>query len=199
MIDLDNQVVIVHPPKTGGMAVQQALGFKMPMCIGDQEIYRHETLRALRRKIPACRDFPTCILVRNPYDRLESWFYFIRIPGTNLPTMNKLREEVIAADSFESYVLSADWNEIFQRPTSMVGQQLKPMFMYLEVDTQGITPIHLERQNEEMSAFLGRDITIKPFNQNPHPPAVWTQKMRDSVYEAFAVDFYQYGYERSGK
>jgi len=196
VIDFDNQVVIVHPPKTGGMAVQHTLGLKMPMPLAGRMIYRHETLRSLRRKLPECRDFPTCILVRNPYDRLESWFYFVRISGTNLPTMNQLREEAMAADSFESYILSADWNEIFQRSTSLFGLQLKPMFMYLEVDTSGVTPIHLERQDEEMSAFLGRDITVEPFNQNPHEPAVWTQAMRDSVYEAFSIDFYQYGYDR---
>lgn len=196
MIDFDRGLVIIHPPKTGGVAVQKALGLTMPHHHNGKIIYRHETLNSLREKFPECRKFRICILIRNPYDRLESWFYYARIPGINLPTMNKLRREVMAAESFEGYVLSADWDDIFTRRTTVFGLHLKPMFAYVGAEAAEVVPVRLKNRSEELGRFMGAPIRVKPANQNPHKPALWTRRMRDVVYDAFHVDFYQYEYRR---
>lgn len=194
MIDFERQVVILHPPKTGGVAVQHALGIKMPLEHEEKIVYRHETLAELRLKFPEIRKWPTAILTRHPYDRLESMFYFARLEGF-LPTTNALRKQIIAAPSLEDWIQETDFIEVFMRPTTVFGLHLKPMFWYMT--GKDVTQIPLENRQQHLRDFLGdNSVRVNRENANPHKPAKWTQEMKDIVYEAFGADFRTFGYER---
>lgn len=76
MIYHEAQLVHVHPPKTGGQAIQQALGID-PTVAWHDGVWRHDTLEAMWHKFPASREYRTAISVRDPRERLVSFYYYV--------------------------------------------------------------------------------------------------------------------------
>ena len=71
------RVLFVHVPKTGGMTIQNVLessGLEVRTHSGS----RHHTLRTILLEEPALRDYWTFGLVRNPWERMLSWWTMIQ-------------------------------------------------------------------------------------------------------------------------
>lgn len=76
MIYHDKQIVHVHPPKTGGQAIQQALGLD-PTIAWNDGVWRHDSLETMWYKHPVSREYLTAISVRDPRERLVSFYYYV--------------------------------------------------------------------------------------------------------------------------
>lgn len=76
MIYHDKQLIHVHPPKTGGQAIQQALGID-PNVAWHNGVWRHESLEGMYTQCPASREYKVAISVREPRERLVSFYYYV--------------------------------------------------------------------------------------------------------------------------
>lgn len=72
MINHEKRVAFVHAPKTGGSSVSAALGGKIGWLGKDQ----HETSGELLAACPEARAYRWLGVVRNPWDRVVSWYWY---------------------------------------------------------------------------------------------------------------------------
>jgi hypothetical protein len=80
VISEDKKIIFVHIPKTAGSSIAKslALGGGKVQFGGMNKVYdTHTTARQLKASYPNYDNFFTFAFVRNPWDRLYSWFTFL--------------------------------------------------------------------------------------------------------------------------
>ncbi len=75
IISDSHRLVFVHVQKTGGVTLTNLLKAQLPDVRSVSK--RHAPLRAILRKEPALADYWTFGFVRNPWDRMVSWWSMI--------------------------------------------------------------------------------------------------------------------------
>ena len=72
MILEDKKIAYIHIPKTGGTSIARALGAKSDRCK-----YKHATIKGVKRVVgDDFDDYFKFTFVRNPWDRIASWYMF---------------------------------------------------------------------------------------------------------------------------
>lgn len=151
--------VFVHAPKTGGTAMTLALEERAmadDILIGDTpkavrrrgrlkgaqtagRLWKHSTLRDIRGLLPdAVLDGLTPVmLVRNPWDRMVSYYHWLRAQRFDNPAVTKAQ-----ALPFGAFVLDPAIGETFRRNpyASYVAGGAAPIFLRLEHLAQDMQP-----------------------------------------------------------
>lgn len=198
MFDVRRRLIFVHIQKTGGSAINLAFG--QPQ--NPPEKHRDATeLRALYGEAAWSQSFKFSI-VRNPWDRLVSWWTMI----------DSMRAHVAAggaASGFIRYVLQNALS--FEQFIGLDGEiadadgrkrVLRPQLSYI-TDAEGRLMVdhvgRFERLGAEVAvvaALRGKPVTLRRINASQHGPyhEAYTPSMRDRVGEAFAADIAAFGY-----
>ncbi len=179
--------VFIHIPKCGGTSVERALGLA---------VLNHDT--ALQRKQylgeKRWRNRTVFSVVRNPYTRLASSFFYLHNP-----------KEKPLADLQEEYRY---WLFRWQtaRNENTIPDALNTQCWWLS-DENGQPLIdkicRIENINEDIktiAATLGREINVQRLKTNPLPidyDDLYTPATRDMVIDLYGEDFDRFGYERS--
>lgn len=166
--------VFVHAPKTGGTAMALALEKRAmadDILIGDTpkamrrrgrlkgaatagRLWKHSTLRDIRGLVPdAVLDGLTPVmLVRNPWDRMVSYYHWLRAKRFDNPAVAKAR-----ALPFDAFVRDDAIGETFRRNpyASYVAGGAAPIFLRLE---------HLDTDLPPFTDLLGFDLTLSRAN-----------------------------------
>lgn len=178
MIFLQHRCIFVHIPKCGGTSIRRALG-------DATEGLAHRT--AAQQINPETREFFNFSFVRNPWDRMVSYYAF------------KVRKGRLPADmgftTFVQYLYEQP--QIFSHLPNLV-RHIRPCTHWLnaEVDFVGRFE-HLDRDFGIVCEKLGiAPITLAVENSSSHAPYqdYYDDLTRRRIEEQFRQDIQQFGY-----
>jgi hypothetical protein len=200
MISPDRRWIFVHIQKTGGNAVRSALG------VEQNDAHKHFLARELRQVYgeAAWADCFKFAFVRNPWDRLVSWWSFIdngRDPSGASPPANNFFGYVLShARSFEEFIwrctdeiVDKDGRKhIFRNQTDYLVDESGALI----VDFIGRFEL-LQKDFDEVTARLGRRrIALSRINTSRHCAYAryYTPAMAERVGHLYARDIEAFGY-----
>lgn len=105
MISHDLRCIFVHIQKTGGSSIRQALR------VAQHEVDKHCFARELRARYGEVywRSYFKFAFVRNPWDRLVSWWHMIERNAATGRPMNGFHRFILSrASSFEEFLANCD-------------------------------------------------------------------------------------------
>ena len=194
-----HRFVFVHVQKTGGTTIDRLLLAQL----GDdvrRSPARHLPLRAIHRQFPDVRDYWSFGFVRNPWDRLVSWWSMIdewrrdvAEKGSSPRASNDTWRQVADLGGFEEFVFRG--GEISPRYS-------RPQLDYLEVEGRRADFVgRTERLAEDAAAALERfGLSAEGIGHHNTSPRrdyrdYYSPAARDRVAEVFAKDVDAFGYE----
>lgn len=193
-------VLFVHVQKTGGSSVERILLRRLPGAqrveglVGD----RHASWKAAVRSRPELAGYFTFGFVRNPWDRLFSWYRMIERRRSGPTPPNWFMSEVLThLPTFERFVLDGP-----ERYPRLRRTQLS----YLEhggrrADLIGRTE-HFARDLGDVAGRLGLGplgeiprTNVDPLRSGRPYRDAFTPQMRDHVAQVYARDIEAFGYD----
>lgn len=191
MILYDRQLVILHPPKTGGIALQKALGYPTgPEGNYQYAVWRHDTLEDVFKAVPESRGWAIYLLVRNPYSRMVSYYHFM--VQTDFRTMTPAQRYVRSFDTCERFLLEAKFHGLREHANRKRSGTIEACSYYGKVGgayLKGIIPISCERLSEVGPILF--DVEVPVYNASDHHPwqSYYTQKSAARVANFMREDF----------
>jgi hypothetical protein len=197
------RVLFVHIPKTGGRTLENVLessGFEVRRFKGS----RHHTLGTILAEEPELGDYWTFGFVRNPWDRMLSWWSMI----------NRARRRADAGDpvmvrKFENYPV---WKGVRDYPDFETFVLRGPR----EVEELALAQVDYLRAGDRRADFIGRtesieqgvdvvrkrlgldvplDVPHRNRTKHGHYEEYYTAAMRDQVAAVYRADVEEFGYE----
>ncbi len=212
IISRARRYIFVHIPKTGGTALSLALearAAKDDILIGDTpkarvrkgrlrgvktagRLWKHSTLADIAGLVNDAEvaEFFTLTLVRNPWDRLVSYYHWLRGQGFAHPAVGLAK--------------ALDFSAFLHHPHTRASLQMWPFGAYLR-DTQGVERCslfarleHLEADLAPFEAHLGFRVTPLPRANESARSRDWRGHYTDAdaalVAEVCAEDIARFGY-----
>lgn len=195
MVLKSRRIVVVHPPKTGGQALQKALtGSVAPVTYYGAR--RHDTLEQIWEKVPNISEWRSYILVRNPYARMVSlWHYQKQTPMSHT---GAARAYVRAFDSCEQFLEHAEFEALEDPELGWRDGGVLPLVRYGEIHgayQNWLIPIPMESL-EEVARYEFA-VEVAPFNVSQHLPwwRYYNERSAARVAAHYAEDFERYRYD----
>lgn len=204
--------IFVHAPKTGGTSLAlmlEAKAMKDDIMLGDTpkarkrrgkvkgietsgRLWKHAMLSDLYGLVTQAEmeDFFVFTLVRNPWDRMVSYYHWLRMQEFDHPAV-----QVAKAKSFENFVLdpmilrSMELNPFGRYVTDRDGIERGDHFVRLEHFSQD-----LELVEAQIGAKLGPPVHENASNRHGHYREHYTDETRQAVARACAEDIERFGY-----
>ncbi len=203
--------VLVHAPKTGGTALTLALEARArgdDILIGDTpkalrrrgrlkgvrtagRLWKHSTLRDIEGLLPVdvLRGLRPVMLVRNPWDRMVSYYHWLRVQGFDHPAVG-----VAKSLDFEAFLMDGDVGESLRRNpyASYVAGGRTPLFLRLECPEQDLPAFE---------ALLGFELKIPRANVSQRARdwrGYYSDAARERVAEICAEDISAFSYRFDG-
>jgi len=191
-----NKFIFVHIQKTGGDSVRGAL--RLPTFPEGKHYGAREYIKIVGED--TWRRSYTFSFVRNPWDRLVSWWYMMkRLKNGRMNTLNPFARYIIEnASTFEDF-LCCDKTIVDEIGTKCIWRN---QMDYL-VDEDGRVLVdyigRYERLKEcfgHVCQVLGRDVELPHKNKTKHDhySAYYTRSLADMVGERYAWDIENFGY-----
>jgi Sulfotransferase family len=193
------RLLFIHVPKTGGMSMRGALK-KACGDLEDVPQYRHVPLEKVLADRPHYTDYFIAGFVRNPWDRLVSWWAMIDAAEArpddhpHKEFLNRpLWQYVAQFDDFESFV-----RDIRNAPERF----RRPQLVYLttgsrEADFIGRTE-EMQRDQARLFERIGAPpVPLPHWNKSPRPASYrefYTDETAAIVDEQFRIDIEAFGY-----
>lgn len=208
IISPGRKFVFVHIPKTGGTALSLALEgramaddvligdtpkavkrrAKAKKFAGDRKLRKHSTLSALEGLI-AVEDFFVVTLVRNPWDRMVSYYHWLKDQSFDHPAVHLAR--------------SSGFSGFLNHPETVTAQTAESYAGYVTLQSGKEAPcnfVRLEHLGDDLGAFekhLGFDLDLPHANRSVRD-ADWRGYYSDDdaglVAQIYAEDISRFGY-----
>jgi hypothetical protein len=110
MFCLTRKIIFTHPPKCGGTSFEHFLGFENH---GEHAfLYKHASLidhvKAIKKTSNNPNDFIKISIIRNPWDRMVSWYFHLKQKALLAEKNNKPKNQI------QNAVLSLGFNEFIE-------------------------------------------------------------------------------------
>lgn len=190
----DHRIIFIHNHKTAGMSIEQWLRGKAPIL--DNEFCRHETAGEMIARIgwKAWNESFSFGFVRNPWDRLVSWWLMLdsnRGANQDSTMWRYMSEHVHTFDAFVKCTV------IFPFEKGMSENPTRPQIEYFRYENSLAVSFigRFEKLHEDMQSIFNCS-TLPHCNKGPEHDyrSFYTQELRDIVAERFAVDVKCFGY-----
>tara|TARA_R100001082_G_C4309554_1_gene136115 strand:+ start:105 stop:755 length:651 start_codon:yes stop_codon:yes gene_type:complete len=215
MIIDKEKLIFIHIPKNAGTSIRRYFG--------NFSTY-HETINDFKDVFPnEYNSYKKFTIVRNPYDRMVSWYFYIQkqakewvrfikggnplsVSGNNgdgiLSDIEKEMYNEIFTDSFIKWVLNPfEYSETRRQlpETSNYDIRLKNN-QYTWIDDT-VKVLKYENLNEELSNFLNRKIELPHLNSTKRKNYLkyYNKNALDIVYKRYKEDFKRFNYKKIEK
>ena len=195
--------VFVHVQKTGGSSVNKLLKAHLPAEDRRSVAKRHSPLWVILRKEPQLADYFIFGIVRDPWDRMVSWFNMIDFYRQRYRKQGRSLEEN-GNPFWMRCAQYEDFDEFILRGTEELARLRRPQIAYLrtprrKADFVGRTE-NLRDDVAEAMKRIGLDTPpIGQFKKGPQEResyrAYYNDATRRRVEEVFAKDLAAFGYQ----
>jgi len=184
LISPKNKFVFIHIPKTGGTSVIQALHQSIENEIEFNRKIDHMSQIEVKEFFPYdFTDYTFFAIVRHPLHMLYSFYCYKR---GNTQNLSALCDSV----TFEEFVEFWSKNHFNERILDE-GQHA-----FVEKDT---IVFKLENMNKDIPRFFkekfGIDIVLQHFNKSKKTKEIFTEKVRQLVYQKYKQDYEMFNYD----
>lgn len=213
IISHGRRYIFVHAPKTGGTSLALALegrAMKDDLMLGDTpkalkrrrrlkdvqaagRLWKHSTLRDIDGLVTPdqMRDYFVFTLVRNPWDRMVSYYHWLRAQGFDHPAV-----QMAKTSEFADFLRAAETQASFRASpyaiyvTDAQGKEQADLFIRLE---------HLDEDLAPLEAHLGVSLRPLPHEnssaRNKDYREFYTDALAGIVADCCAEDIKRFGYE----
>lgn len=212
MLSRGRRYIFIHIPKTGGTAMAQALEARAmadDVMIGDTpkavkrrgrlkgvtangRLWKHSTLADIEGLASAeeIADFFTVTLVRNPWDRLVSYYHWLQAQGFDHPAV-----QLAKTHDFSGFLAQPSTQASFRQwparryMTDLRGVERASLYVRLEAFEQDIKPFE---------AHLGFGLELPIVNQSKRATGwrdYYSESDRALVESLCSEDISRFGYE----
>lgn len=213
IISHGRKYIFVHIPKTGGTALSQALekrAMKDDVLIGDTpkakrrrarlqtlnpagRLWKHSTLRDIAGVVsdPQMAEYFVVTLVRNPWDRMVSYYHWLRDQGWDHPAVSLAKSTtfadfVMADDTARSIAASGYGTYV----TDAAGQEICDQFIRIEHLAQDLAPFE-----DHLGFRIGPIERINVSNRDRDYRTYYRDETAERVAGYCAADITRFGYE----
>lgn len=189
--------IFVHIPKTAGTSIEQFLKDNGNNNIEyhgvrDGRSMHHFTAMDLKKELPwHFNDYYKFSIVRNPYDRLLSEYYWTPIPHVGYKS-GKTRAE------FLDYVSYTVKNRLFFQ--NIYNDHFMPQYMFLYGKKLLVNHIFRFENMNLVVDFLKKKLQIENdlpnLNKSKLKKEYWNDRQKERIYKIYKNDFILFGYSK---
>ena len=201
MISKEYKTIFIHIPKTAGTSISRFFQEKqISICIQPE---LHASIHDIKSDFPqAYKNYRKFTVVRNPYDRMVSWYFFLKesavLAGFDLETVFPFNFIKWIEDPFK--VNFTRWKLDTSDENKKGIPFLQPQHMWLD-DTVNI--LRYENLNKDLNKFFEKKINLPLKNKSnlkkEHFLNYYNKHALDIVYERYKEDFEKFNYKRIEK
>ena len=202
--------IFVHIPKTAGTAMALALegrAMKDDLMLGDTpkalkrrrrlrdaqsagRLWKHSTLADIEGVVSAedIRDSFTFTLVRNPWDRMVSYYHWLRVQSFDHPAVKLAQRLEFQAFTCHPHTQRSLRSAPYGSYMRLHGQEVGRCFIRIEEFAEDAAPLF---------DHLGFELTLERVNASDRGPVYqdyYSDQTRTAVADACAEDIARFGY-----
>ena len=202
MILNEHKTIFIHIPKNAGTSINTYFSVKPKTVeIKRKKVFKHETVSDIKRDcFEIYNSYTKFAIVRNPYDRMVSWYAYLRKYRLNNDHI-KTYQYNSKNDSYEVVdIAKADimgFRMWVKNPTIIDPREwLLNNQCYWVDDT--VTILRYENLNEELNAFFKKEIKLPIVNSTSRYDLLdyYNEETSDIVYNKYKEDFEKFNYKK---
>tara|TARA_R100000995_G_scaffold75309_1_gene44617 strand:+ start:49 stop:588 length:540 start_codon:yes stop_codon:yes gene_type:complete len=178
MIIKEHKVVFIHIPKSAGTSIESFFGNSSFVI----QPGKHDNVHDIKRRFPnAYKNYRKFAIIRNPYDKMVSWYFYLK---------RNLGEELNTV-SFNEWLIDPLKLWHVDDPISFLDLQCTWIDETVEI-------IKYENLKKEINDFFGKNINLPVLNKSNHEhySRYYDKKSSDFVYEKYKEDFKKFNYKK---
>ncbi len=187
--------IYIHIPKTGGNGICKSL-FNI-------KAQGHKQLIDYYNYDPnKFRSYYKFTIVRNPYDRFISAFYYLKSGGIAEIDVNVFKERLSTIDDVDDFVEQLKIDPVLKF-TTINYIHFKSQSFFLEGNIRAISMDHIGKQEDMIDTYnaVKEKLGIKGgefvyANKTPKYSKDISQSSKDYIYELYKDDFINFGYDK---
>lgn len=195
----EHNAIFVHIPKTGGTTVLRMFGYysvpnnDMFYHIDDLFEYDHASAQLIKSRVPEkYNSFYKFTIVRNPYDRLVSEFFWKKKD-------HDIRTVDVKDLNFKQFVEHLYAN--FDKMQSQIQREKSHLLPQSSFVLDDVEVFKFENMNECLDTLSIKYNLVRldeKFNKTDHPDylSVYDKDTAQMVYDMYFVDFKLFGYDK---
>tara|TARA_R100000700_G_C3122765_1_gene111081 strand:- start:98 stop:715 length:618 start_codon:yes stop_codon:yes gene_type:complete len=204
MIIDKEKLIFIHIPKNAGSSIKKYL-------LGNESFekldrpWKHKTIFDIKKNnLDIYNNYNKFAIVRNPYDRMVSWFSYLKKYRLDNDLLNtyaynskidsyEIVETVKAPiDEFRNWILNpyANFND-----AAVKLQLLKNQYEWID---ESVTILKYENIDKELSNFFNKKIELPKINDTSKFSTMdyYDRKSLDIVYDRYKQDFKKFNYKK---
>jgi chondroitin 4-sulfotransferase 11 len=198
MIIDKHKTIFIHIPKNAGTSIREYFG--QSLSVVKYGIKKHDDARAIHLKIRDSRRlYSRFAIVRNPYDRMVSWYFFVKLYMKSQKTNIEFDFKQWIKNPFkESYKKEKPYENWLNLHKDLL---FRPQYTWVTPSKWSVTILKYENLKEELNKFLEKEINLPIVNKTEHEYYLkyYDKESLDIVYDKYKEDFEKFNYERIEK
>ena len=184
------KTIFVHIPKNAGTSIETF--FKTDTHAWDERLFnRHDTIHDIKSKLEIndefrinnkYNDYKKFAVVRNPYDRMVSWYFFY-----NIKNLTRHAKDT----SFHNFIKNPLAFNLFEETKRLYNPQ------HVWVDDT-VTILKYENLEKDLNKFFNKKINLPRSNKTKHKHYLkyYNKESLDIVYNKYEKDFEKFNYKK---
>ena len=199
MISKEYKTVFIHIPKNAGTSICKFFQEKQISICEQPKL--HSDINDIKNGFPqAYKNYRKFAVVRNPYDRMVSWYFYLR---ENAKLQRDFDFDLIFSCDFDEWLKNPTkyWLPMGRLKTSRKTNK-EYSFSFLECQhvwlDDTVKVLKYENLNEELNSFFGEEINLPIMNKTNHKHYLeyYDKESLDVVYNKYKEDFEKYNYKK---
>tara|TARA_Y100000593_G_scaffold64585_1_gene119172 strand:+ start:327 stop:935 length:609 start_codon:yes stop_codon:yes gene_type:complete len=201
MIIDKEKLIFIHIPKTAGTSVKGIFNYPS----NPTDCSKHDDIYFIKKRFPKkYNNYRKFTIVRNPYDRMVSWYFYYKTPDW-ISVAKKSKRYNIDDYSFENWIKKPKSVAIINIPEvnmknfpisrDIFDEELKPQYDFID---NTVNVLKYENLNKELSVFLKKKINLPTLNKSNHDHYLkyYNEETLNIVFERYKKDFEKFNYKK---
>ena len=202
MIIDKEKLIFIHIPKTAGTSLAFYFDKNTEDLIPDKYgVLKHDKIKVIKTKIQNHKEYKKFTIVRNPYDRMVSWYFYLKNEclQSGLPLEKAFPCNFIQwiKDPYGSLYAKQKLN-IYKNGKDINMGYLDPQYTFLDKD---VVVLKYENLNNDLNNFFKKEIKLPIKNSTNHEYYLnyYNKYALEIVYDIYKEDFKRFNYKRIEK